>query len=114
LPVSNVEVTTAQQVRAAAASLARRQPGRAIELRIPPYAAVQLGAEHGPTHRRGTPPSLVEMDPATFLALVAHDLTWAEALASHRVVASGAHADLSGLFNPPQPGPSTAQSAALG
>jgi hypothetical protein len=98
--VSNVDPTIAQQVRAAARHLAQRQPGRAIELRIPPYAAVQLGAEHGPTHRRGTPPTVVEMDAPTFLALVSHDLTWAEALATHRVSASGAHADLTNLFRP--------------
>jgi len=101
--VRNVDPTQAKAVREAAARLARLRPGKAIELRIPPYAAVQLGAgeaagEPGPVHRRGTPPAVVEMDAATFLALVSGDVTWADAVQDHRVSASGARADLSDLF----------------
>ena len=99
----NVDPTQARAVREAAARLARLRPGKAIELRIPPYAAVQLGAGEafnvpGPVHRRGTPPTVVETDPATFLALVNGELTWADALKNHQVSASGTHADLSELF----------------
>ena len=94
----NVDPATADAVRRAARRLADQRPGKAIELRIPPYAAVQLGSEHGPTHRRGTPPTVVETDADTFLALVNGDLTWSAALASYRVSASGAHADLTDLF----------------
>ncbi len=97
--MSNVDPQVAAIVRSAAHRLAEIRPGKSVELRIPPYAAVQLGAhEGGPTHRRGTPPAVVEMAADTFLALVRGDLTWQEAVADHRVDASGVHADLTGLF----------------
>ena len=78
------------------ASLARLQeiaPGRSVEVRIPPFAAVQVVA--GSTHRRGTPPATVETDPQTWLALVDGSLTWVQALASGRLRASGERSDLS-------------------
>lgn len=94
-----VDSSLATRVRAEAKRLASVRPGRSVELRIPPYVAVQLGSEDsGPTHRRGTPPAVVEMDPETFLALVDGELTWAEGVASHRVAASGVHTDLTSLF----------------
>ncbi|MDR2930703.1 MAG: sterol carrier family protein [Propionibacteriaceae bacterium] len=97
----NVDPTIAAKVRTAARRLAEEHPGKAVELRIPPYTAVQLGAEvGGGTHRRGTPPTVVEMDADTFLALVEHRLDWAQAKASFAVTASGAHADLSHVFHP--------------
>ena len=52
----------------------------------------------GPRHTRGTPPNVVETDPATWLALVSGDLHWNDALASGRVRASGLRADLSSLL----------------
>ena len=95
-----VDPELAARVRAEARRLAELRPGKAIELRIPPYTAVQLGTDQGgPTHRRGTPPTVVEMDAQTFLALVDKTLTWQEALQSHQVSASGAHADLTDLFS---------------
>ncbi|MDR2973416.1 MAG: sterol carrier family protein [Propionibacteriaceae bacterium] len=95
----NVDPGIAANVRAAARHLAEIRPGRAIELRIPPYVAVQLGAETGgATHRRGTPPAVVEMDADTFLALMSGNLTWPQAIADFRVAASGAHTDLTSLF----------------
>ena len=78
------------------ASLARLQeiaPGRSVEVRIPPFAAVQVVA--GSTHRRGTPPATVETDAVTWLALADGSLSWAEATASGRVRASGERSDLS-------------------
>ena len=73
--------------------------GKSIELRIPPYAAVQLGtASGGPTHRRGTPPSVVETDADTFLALLNGTLTWQDAINTYRISASGSHCDLSSFF----------------
>ena len=81
-----------QAVKASLARLQEIAPGRAVEVRIPPYAAVQVVAGH--THRRGTPSAVVETDAATWLALVAGDLTWAEAVASGRLVASGERSDL--------------------
>ena len=81
------------QVKATLAELVKRAPGRAIEVRIPPYAAVQCG--EGPTHTRGTPPNVIEMDASTWLALCAGDLNWRDAMGSGSISASGARADLS-------------------
>jgi len=66
--------------RTLAAILAGQSPGRSIEVRIPPYAAVQCVA--GPRHTRGTPPNVIETDPLTWLALATGRLGWAAALAS--------------------------------
>jgi putative sterol carrier protein len=60
---------------------------------VPPFAAVQ--AVPGHTHRRGTPSAVVETDAATWLALAHGDLTWAEAVATGRLHASGERSDLS-------------------
>mgnify|MGYP003347081407 FL=1 len=82
-----------QQVKATLAELVKRAPGRAIEVRIPPYAAVQCG--EGPTHTRGTPPNVIEMDADTWLALANGELKWNDAVDSGKVSATGARADLS-------------------
>ncbi|HEY0644453.1 MAG TPA: sterol carrier family protein, partial [Nocardioides sp.] len=42
------------------AVLEQRAPGRSVEVRVPPYAAVQ--AIPGVRHTRGTPPAVVETD----------------------------------------------------
>lgn len=76
-------------------------PGHSVEVRVPPFGAVQ--AVEGPQHTRGTPPNVVETDPMTWLGLVVGDLRWAEVLAEGRVLASGARADLSALL-PLDPG----------
>lgn len=80
-------------VKASLAALQGRAPGRAVEVRVPPYAAVQVVAGH--THRRGTPSAVVETDAETWLALASGELTWDEAIASGRLVASGERSDLS-------------------
>jgi uncharacterized protein (TIGR03083 family) len=80
-------------VRALAQILAARAPGRSVEVRIPPHAAVQ--AVDGPRHTRGTPPNVVECDPAAFVELATGRLAWADAVADGRVRASGERADLS-------------------
>lgn len=69
-------------------------PGRTVEVRVPPYAAVQAIA--GPRHTRGTPPNVVETDARTWIELAVGRVTWAEAMARGAVSASGARADLSG------------------
>lgn len=79
-------------VRWLAAALAARAPGRAVELRIPPYAAVQCVA--GPRHTRGTPANVVETDPVSWLELATGRLDWTAARRSGRLTASGARADL--------------------
>lgn len=80
-------------VKASLAALQERAPGRAVEVRIPPYAAVQVVAGH--THRRGTPSAVVETDAETWLALASGELTWTDAVASGRLIASGERSDLS-------------------
>ena len=73
--------------------LTTKAPGRAIEVRVPPYAAVQCG--DGPTHTRGTPANVIEMDAHTWLALANGDISWADAMHSGAISASGVRADLS-------------------
>ena len=77
--------------------LAQQHPGHTVEIRVPPFAAVQ--AIEGPRHTRGTPPNVVEMDAATWLDLVAGRSSWDEALGAGRVNASGLRADLRGLLS---------------
>jgi len=73
--------------------LVELNPGRAIEVRVPPYSAVQCG--QGPTHTRGTPPNVIEMDADTWLALATGATDWASAMQTGKISASGARADLS-------------------
>lgn len=75
------------------AVLEARAPGHSVEVRVPPYAAVQVIP--GVRHTRGTPPAVVELNARTWIALASGDLTWAEAEATGRVSASGQRADLS-------------------
>jgi hypothetical protein len=82
-----------EQVKSTLALLTSKAPGRAIEVRIPPYAAVQCG--DGPTHTRGTPPNTIEMDAQTWLALANGELLWEQALSDGKIAASGVRADLS-------------------
>jgi hypothetical protein len=79
-------------VRFTLEELADVAPGHTVEVRVPPDGAVQ--AVEGPRHTRGTPPNVVETDPQTWLALATGTTTWAEAIASGRVRASGERADL--------------------
>jgi uncharacterized protein (TIGR03083 family) len=79
-------------VRALTDAMAVRVPGSSVELRVPPYAAVQCVA--GPRHTRGTPPNVVEMAPKTWLRLAAGRMSWADAADSGAVHASGVRADL--------------------
>ncbi len=80
-------------VKALARRLAAQAPGRHVEARIPPYAAVQC--VEGPRHTRGTPPNVVEADPVAFVELCTGRLAWAEAAADGRVRTWGDRADLS-------------------
>jgi Bacterial SCP ortholog len=73
-------------------TLAARHPGRVLEVRIPPVAAVQCLP--GPVHTRGTPPNVVETDPVTWIRLASGRLDWAAAVRSGVVHASGPRADL--------------------
>ncbi|MEV6981651.1 sterol carrier family protein [Sphaerisporangium sp. NPDC051017] len=73
--------------------LAERAPGRTVEVRVPPYAAVQCVP--GPRHTRGTPPNVVETDPRTWLELATGRVTWEDAMDAGKISASGTRADLS-------------------
>jgi hypothetical protein len=83
---------TATAVRYLLQLLADSADGNTVEIRVPPFGAVQ--AIQGPRHTRGTPPNVVEMDAATWLALATGRLAWADAVRAGRVAASGQRADL--------------------
>jgi hypothetical protein len=85
--------TTATAVRYLLQVLAETAEGNSVEVRVPPFGAVQAIA--GPRHTRGTPPNVVEMDAATWVALATGSRSWADARASGVVSASGARADIS-------------------
>lgn len=88
--------TLALAVRYSLQVLAEQAPGGTVEVRVPPYAAVQC--VEGPKHTRGTPPNVIETDASTWLALAMGALSWGDARATGRVQASGQRADLSGLL----------------
>lgn len=75
------------------AVLETRAPGRSVEVRVPPFAAVQ--AIPGVRHTRGTPPAVIETDAETWIALATGELAWVDAVAAARVSASGERTDLS-------------------
>jgi hypothetical protein len=83
-------------VRTSLQWFADQHPGRAVEVRVPPFLAVQILG--GTTHRRGTPPAVVEMSSQTWLELFTKELSWANAVASGKIIASGERSDLSELF----------------
>jgi len=84
--------------------LEARAPGRAVEMRVPPFGAVQCIP--GPRHTRGTPPNVVETDPLTWIMLAVGRMSWAEAVASGSVMASGLRADVSAHLPLMSAGPS--------
>lgn len=82
-----------ETVRLSLDRLAAAAPGTSVEVRVPPYAAVQCVP--GPRHTRGTPPAVVETDPRTWLDLAAGRIDWRATVAAGRVHASGERTDLS-------------------
>ncbi|WP_349885466.1 sterol carrier family protein [Microbacterium sp. WHRI 7836] len=76
--------------------LDEKAPGNSVEVRVPPFGAVQV--VQGPRHTRGTPPNVVEMDAATWIAVSTGTEAWADAAASGRIHASGTRADLSDVL----------------
>ena len=71
-------------------------PGRSVELRIPPYAAIQC--VEGSNHRRGTPPNVVEMDAQTLLKLSKSPQNWDQLCSAGAISASGTNSNLAELF----------------
>jgi hypothetical protein len=76
--------------------LAAAAPGRAVEVRVPPYGAVQCIA--GPVHSRGTPPNVIETDPVTWLRLATGRQSWPDAVERGEVRVSGPRADVSAFL----------------
>jgi len=87
---------TVVAVRSLTGLLATVAPGRSVEVRVPPYAAVQC--VDGPRHTRGTPPNVVEMDALSWLEVATGRVTFAAAVRAGRAHASGERADLSALL----------------
>jgi hypothetical protein len=85
--------TTATAVRYLLQLLAEQAEGNTVEVRVPPFGAVQ--AIEGPRHTRGTPPNVVEMDAETWVAIATGSASWGDAIAAGRIAASGQRADLS-------------------
>ncbi|WP_084428146.1 sterol carrier family protein [Kibdelosporangium aridum] len=86
----------ATAVRASLRTLEQIAPGHTVEVRVPPFAAIQCIP--GPRHTRGTPPNVIEMDPRTWLELATGLLAWPDAVAAARVSASGTRADIGELL----------------
>ncbi|MBC9953501.1 hypothetical protein ICM05_02400 [Leucobacter sp. cx-42] len=92
---------SARTVRATAVrflleELGELAPGHTVEVRVPPFGAVQC--IEGPQHTRGTPPNVIEMDVDTWLGLALGSLTWDAAVAAGSVRASGSRADIRQLL----------------
>ena len=71
-------------------------PGKSVELRVPPYGAIQCVA--GSNHRRGKPPNTVEMSGQTLIRLISEPALWSSLCESGEVRASGLLSDLSNVF----------------
>jgi hypothetical protein len=71
-------------------------PGRSVELRIPPFTAIQCVG--GSTHRRGTPPNVVEMSAKILLKLLENPDKWRQYCDSGSISASGTNSNLANLF----------------
>ncbi len=72
-------------------------PGKSVELRIPPYGAIQC--VKGVNHKRGTPPNIIEMSAQVLSQLRSNPKMWAELVASGQISASGVASDLSLVFS---------------
>ena len=84
------------QVKEILAKISKIAPGHAVELRIPPYSAIQC--VEGPKHTRGTPPNVVEMSAEVLFDISKGKINWASAISDGRITASGERSDLSALF----------------
>ena len=84
------------QVKTILAKISKIAPGHAVELRIPPYSAIQC--VEGPKHTRGTPPNVVEMIAEVLFDIAGGKINWPDAISDGRISASGERSDLSALF----------------
>ncbi|WP_237669114.1 sterol carrier family protein [Rhodococcus sp. BS-15] len=88
----------AAAVRTTARTLGQNAPGSSVEVRVPPFVAVQCIV--GPRHTRGTPPNVVETDALTWLQVVTGVRDFADALADGSIDASGSRAAEVGRWLP--------------
>jgi hypothetical protein len=91
----NVLETDAQfvmAIRYLLEELSEVAPGNSVEVRVPPLGATQC--IEGPRHTRGTPANVVEISPRVWFDLALGNITWDQALAEHKVSASGVRASL--------------------
>jgi len=91
---STAQLATA--VRFLLEELGTNHPGNSVEVRIPPYGAVQC--IEGPSHSRGTPANVVELDPMSWIELALGRITFEVLLQQGKLSASGNRSDLAGLF----------------
>ncbi|RDI47309.1 sterol carrier family protein [Nocardia mexicana] len=80
----------AAAVKGSARTLAAAAPGHSVEVRVPPFVAVQC--IEGPRHTRGTPPNVVETDARTWLLLATGLLNFDDAVESGALSVSGLRA----------------------
>ena len=76
--------------------LSKKAPGHSVEVRIPPYGAIQCVA--GPVHKRGTPRAVIEMNAETFLKLSTGKLLWQDGINEGVIIASGERTNLANYF----------------
>lgn len=91
---SDEQLATA--VRFLLEELGTNHPGNSVEVRVPPLGAVQC--IEGPSHSRGTPANVVEMDPASWIELALGRISFEELMSMAKLTASGNRSDLAGLF----------------
>jgi len=84
------------KVKSILGALTEMAPGHAVEVRIPPYSAIQC--IEGPRHTRGTPPNVVEMSAESLFALADGSQSWADLAGKGAIHASGERSDLSEIF----------------
>jgi len=91
--MSETDAQFVMAIRYLLEELAEVAPGNSVEVRVPPLGATQC--LEGPRHNRGTPPNVVELSPRVWFDLALGNLTWDQAIAGHKVSASGVRASLS-------------------
>jgi hypothetical protein len=82
----------ATAVRYLLEELGTRAEGNTVEVRVPPFGAVQC--IEGPRHTRGTPPNVIEMSAETWFALAVGQISWDAAVAAGSIHASGTRAEI--------------------
>ena len=90
------ELEIKDQVKTILEAVKKFSPGKSVELRIPPFAAIQCVA--GITHRRGTPPNVVETSAETLLNLLQNPNQWQKCCDLGLISASGTNSNLAHLF----------------